>query len=221
MKTLGIKAFIRLNEKSGMYNTGRISDPDAIAESLRHIAAESKKHPLNCDRSEDFDSLEPTRDRKADMLTHELASLDISRETLVKPEITKLITDILSDTLTAYYAGILDDLEIENSDTEWDDWENGEGVWRNTYELSESFELTLDRICGESLVLRTYNLCLYFDADSGKPAAFSDGETPDGGDSAYEGDYDDGQIALDDGGDLYREFERMYDERKDELKEEY
>ena len=221
MKALGIKAFIRLNEKSGMYNTGHISDPDAIAKALRRISAESKKHPLNCDRSEDFDSLEPTRDPESDALTRELSSLDIPRETLIKPEITKLVTNILFNTLTAYYAGVLDDLEIESSDTEWDDWENGEGVWRDTYELSESFELTIDRICGESLVLRTYNLCLYFDADSGKPAAFSDGATPDGQDSAYEGDYDSGQIMLDDGGDLYREFEHMYDEREDELKKEY
>ena len=222
MEVLDVKAFLKLNENQKIYNVGHVTDKDVIFKTLKKLAEESGKTALNCEKSKTFDSLEPTHDKKADELTRELASLDITYEQFSDVNVQKLLSKILFNTLEAYYYGELDyHVYIENCGPDYCDNEPGEDVtWFTSYDFSEDFDQSLSHICGEMLCLRTYNFTISYDMDKGEPIAYVDWYTPDGEDISHD-DFPDDFIPMKSDIDFYNEFEKIYDKHCEECKDDY
>lgn len=212
MKVLDIKSFLKMHEAYKTHNIDVISNPDEIRQKLVYIAEESEKHALYCETNGHFNSLERNENAKSKELTHLLASLDINYELIQDKEIQKLLSKILFNTLKSYFYDELDDVWIENEDKDWDDDgdDPSQGKWVAVYDFNYGLDDILPGISGEQLNLKTYNLSLYYDNESGEPTAYCDGYTPNGEDSAH--GFPDEEIVLESDCDFYGEFDSMYDE---------
>lgn len=219
MKVLDIKSFLKIDEAYKTYNIEVISNPDEIKQKLVYIAKESEKHPLYCETNAFFNSLERNKNAKRKELTHLLASLDINYELIQDKEIQKLLSKILFNTLESYFYDELDNVWIENEDKDWEDNYPEGGNWVAVYDFNYELDDILPNVSGEQLNLRTYNLSLYYDNESGEPTAYCDGVTPNGEDLTYE--FPDEEIGLESDNDFYDEFDSMYDEHCEECKKEY
>lgn len=218
MKVLDIKSFLKINEMYKTYNIEVISNPVEIKQKLVYIVNESEKHPLYCETSGYFNSLERNENAKSKELTHLLASLDINYELIQDKEIQKLLSKILFNTLKSYFYDELDNVWIENEDKDWEDNYPEEGNWVAVYDFNYELDDILPNVSYEQLNLRTYNLSLYYDNESGEPTAYCDGYTPNGEDLTYE--FPDEEIVLESDNDFYDEFDSMYDEHCRECKHE-
>lgn len=224
MKILGIKNFIELNENHKTYDIGHITDPNEIREKLKYISKESEKNSINFEQNKFFDCLESSHNQKSNELTRELASLDISPELLNQKDISEFLSKIYSISAKEYYSNILsDNVYVESKEKEWFDTEPGDpGYYEDVYEFSCDFESTLTDISGENLVMRTYNLSIYYSTEINDIVAYVDGYTPDGKDSIYTDNlFGNDEIPLENEIDLYCIFETMYDEHCDEAKNDY
>ena len=219
MKVLDIKSFLKINEAYKTYNIEVISNPAEIKQKLVYIANESEKHPLYCETNAYFNSLERNENAKSKELTHLLASLDINYELIQDKEIQKLLSKILFNTLKSYFYDELDNVWIENEDKDWEDNYPEQGNWVAVYDFNYELDDILPNVSGEQLNLRTYNLSLYYDNESGEPTAYCDGYTPNGEDLTYE--FPDEEIVLESDNDFYDEFDSMYDEHCKECKCDY
>lgn len=219
MKVLDIKSFLKINEAYKTYNIEVISNPAEIKQKLVYIAKESEKHPLYCETNAFFNSLERNENAKRKELTHLLASLDINYELIQDKEIQKILSKILFNTLESYFYDELDNVWIENEDKDWEDNYPERGNWVAVYDFNYELDDILPNVSGEQLNLRTYNLSLYYDNESGEPTAYCDGVTPNGEDLTYE--FPDEEIVLESDNDFYDEFDSMYDEHCKECKREY
>lgn len=219
MKILDIKSFLKINEAYKTYNIEVISNPAEIKQKLVYIAKESEKQPLYCETNSFFNSLERNENAKRKELTHLLASLDINYELIQDKEIQKLLSKILFNTLESYFYDELDNVWIENEDRDWEDNYPERGHWIVVYDFNYELDDILPNVSGEQLNLRTYNLSLYYDNDSGEPTAYCDGYTPNGEDLTHE--FPDEKIVLESDNDFYDEFDSMYDKHCKERKHEY
>lgn len=219
MKVLDIKSFLKINEAYKTYNIEVISNPAEIKQKLVYIAEESEKHSLYCETNEYFNSLERNENAKSKEFTHLLASLAINYELIQDKEIQKLLSKILFNTLKSYFYDELNDVWIENEDKDWEDNYPERGNWVAVYDFNYELDDILPNVSGEQLTLKTYNLSLYYDNESGEPTAYCDGYTPNGEDLTYE--FPNEEIVLESDNDFYDEFDSMYDEHCKECKREY
>ena len=219
MQILDIKSFIKTNE-SYQYDITRITDHNEIKQKLIHISKESEKYPLYCEFHNHVDSSDKHIDIKRKELTDSLASLDIQKEQLQDIEIQKLLSHILFNSLKQYFNEQLDQLYVTDKFPDWTDGEPGEpGEWTTEYEFSDDLETMLSKISGENIQFKTYDLCLYYNNETGNPVYYYEGIAVD--DTNLEYDIPEIETELESDIDFYDEFDKMFNDWCKELEKYY